>query len=233
MNNSKISYKTVAILVAIVAILAIIGTVAYNLLKSAELSILVAPSTATVKINGKAYTNGQHKFFPKDNVEVEISSPGYQAQTTTIDLLANQVTLLRAALEDEDGGYGSYLHDGDTYGLLQLIAPTIGDSELADFIVKTDKKIGILSILPVNENTGEFFKDQHGFIVSTDPNSAVLQIMASSNDCGVIPCLDIYQSDNDIGKARDYLKKQGYNLDDYEYELGDNYLFEPNYRRVK
>lgn len=232
MNNSKLGYKTVAIIITIVVIFGIIGAVAYNILKSAELSILVAPSTATVEINGKEYTNGQYKFFPKENVEVKISSPGYQEQTRTIDLLANQVVSLRAVLEDEVGGYESYLHDSDTYGLLKLVAPEVDDPKLTDFIAKTNKKIGILSVLPVNENTGEFFKDQHGFVVSTNQNSSILQIMASSDECGVVPCLDIYQSENNTEKARAYLRKRGYDLDDYKYKMHDNYLYEPNYRQI-
>lgn len=232
MRNADRNYKPLIITVIIVAILAISGVVVYNLLKSAELSILVAPSTATVKINGKEYTNGQYKFFPQAGVEVEISSPEYQTQTTTIDLLANRTVLLRAVLEDEDGGYESYLQDYDTYNLIKMLEPEVGSTRLTDFIKDTEKKISILNILPINENTGEFYKDQHGFIVSMDDNAATIQVMPSSDDCGVVNCLEIYESNGNIENVRDFLRKKGYNLDDYEYTVNDYYLYDPEYENV-
>lgn len=168
MYNSERNYKKPLIAICVVAILVTIGVVIYNIMKSAELSIMVAPSTAVVKIDGKEYTNGQYRFFPKSNVEVEISSPDYQTQTLTIDLLANEVTLLRAVLKDDDGGYSSYLTSEESYEQLKFLAPLVGDKDLTNLIDLTNKKIAILDILPLNVNTGEFYADQHGFIVSMD-----------------------------------------------------------------
>lgn len=229
MENSKRSYKKIIIALAILVILGIVGVIIYNIMKSAELSIIVAPSTATVKIDGKEYSNGQYKFFPQSEVEVEISSPGYQTQTTTINLTPHEVTPLRAALEDEGGGYDSYLASEEAYADLALIAPMIGETRLTDFVEATDRKIAILDILPVNENTGEFYADQHGFIVSMDASATTIQIMPSDEDCGVIPCLDVYETNGDLNKVKDYIRRKGYDPDAYKYTMNELYLYEPDY----
>lgn len=230
MGSSTSNHKKLIILICILVILFGAGALVYNAMKSAKLSILVAPNNAVVRIDGKEYQNGQYKFFPKSNVEVEIASDGYQTQHLVVDLLPKQTTLLRAVLEDEEGGYESYLLDNDRYNLVKLIAPEIGNSELTSFIESVDKKLKILGLLPVNENTGEFYKDQHGFFVSMDDNAAIIQIMASNDEgCNVVPCLEIFVTDGDISKVRSFLTKKGYNLDDYSYELSDIHLYEPEY----
>lgn len=229
MEDSRKSFKKIIIILVILAVLGGISVLVYNLLKSAELSIMVAPTEATVTIDGKEYTNGQYKFFPRNGVEIEISAPGYKTQNIELDLMANQVTPLRAVLEDEDGGYESYLATSESFELLKMVSAEVENKELLDFVNSVKKRIGILDILPVNENQGEFYVDQHGFIVSMDANAAILQIMASGDDCGVVPCIDVYESNGDLEKARSYIRKKGYNPDDYEYNMSDLYLYEPNY----
>ena len=227
-TNSKVG-KVIVIILILTVILGVGGIVIYNMAKSAELSILVAPSSATIKINGEEYTNGQYKFFPQKNVEVEILSPEYQSQTQTIDLIANETTLLRAVLEDEDGGYDSYLESLETYNQIKMLAPAIGNQKLTDLVNATEKKLAILDILPLSENIGEFYADKHGFIVSRDDNATIVQVMPSSDDCGVVPCLEVYESNGDLSKVKSVLKEKGYDPEAYIYNMQELYLYEPDY----
>lgn len=227
-KSPKVS-KAIVIILILVVVFGAAGIIIYNIAKSAELSILVAPSNAVVKINGEEYTNGQYKFFPQNNVEVEISSPEHQTQTQTIDLIANETTLLRAVLEDEDGGYDSYLESLETYNQIKMLAPAIGNQKLTDLVNATEKKLAILDILPLSENIGEFYADSHGFIVSRDDNATIIQAMPSDDDCGVVPCLEVYESNGDLGAVKSLLKKKGYDPEVYVYNMNELYLYEPDY----
>lgn len=57
-KNSKVG-KVIVIILILAVILGMGGIVIYNMAKSAELSILVAPSSATIKINGEEWNFGR------------------------------------------------------------------------------------------------------------------------------------------------------------------------------
>ena len=81
--------NNIIIRVIFIVILIFIGFIITNLivdgLRNARVNILVAPYGATVKIDGKE-VNGSTRFYPKKNVEDEISKYGFLPKKINIDL---------------------------------------------------------------------------------------------------------------------------------------------------
>lgn len=195
--------NNIIIRVIFIVILIFIGFIITNLivdgLRNARVNILVAPYGATVKIDGKEI-NGSTRFYPKNNVEVEISKDGFLPKKINIDLEGNKTALVHTYLLDEKNGFDKYRENIHDYDVLKLVA----DEAAKDFIYKTDKAKSINQILPIETVVG----------VET---TTLYEVEGDElKKCPTFLCLRVEGVNNN-----DYIKKllneYGYNFNDYSF----------------
>lgn len=195
--NKKI-VRISAILIFLV-LLFIIFNLIIDGLRNARVNILVAPYGAKVKIDG-VEVDGSTRFYPKKNVEVEISKDGFLSKKINIDLESNKTALVHTYLLDEKNGFDKYRENIHDYDALRLVA----DEAAKDFIYKTDKAKSINQILPIETVVG----------VET---TTLYEVEGDElKKCPTFLCLRVEGVNNN-----DYIKKlleeYGYNFNDYSF----------------
>ena len=105
------------ILVAVILIVSI-----YYLRRSATLDILVAPTSATITIDGQTYTNGTYKIEPT-STSATITAEGFTSQEVSLNIIGGETTTLYLYLIPTDGDMNWYLDHPDD----MMIVTQIGD----------------------------------------------------------------------------------------------------------
>ena len=105
------------ILVAVILIVSI-----YYLRRSATLDILVAPTSATITIDGQTYTNGTYKIEPTSTTAT-ITAEGFTSQEVPLNIIGGETTTLYLYLIPTDGDMNWYLDHPDD----MMIVTQIGD----------------------------------------------------------------------------------------------------------
>lgn len=138
-NNQRLALRILVplIIVAVLALL-VFGIIKFiDGLKSASLLIYIAPSTATVTIDGQEYGNGVYRFYP-GTVTAEVHQSGFETKTETLELQNGRVTELFAYLVGEGGDFSWYTsHDED----LSILRQISGDDASQSFLEEYDRKI--------------------------------------------------------------------------------------------
>lgn len=200
--RSSVNKKIVAISAILIFIVLIF--IVFNLvidgLRNARVNILVAPYGAKVKIDG-VDVNGSSRFYPKRDVEVEISKDGFTSKKMKVDLEANKTTLIHTYLLDEQNSLNKYRENIHDYDVLRLVA----DETAKEFIYKTDKAKSINEILPIEK------------VVGVDPTT-LRQVDESELEkkCKTFLCLKVDGVNND-SRIKSLLNEYGYNFEDYSY----------------
>jgi len=198
--EKKLNKNKIFIFMILLLFILIVGSIfLMDRFKNAYLNVLVAPYGSLIKVDGKVI-NGSERFFPKQNVDVEISKEGFISKKIKINLESGKTTLLHEYLLDSNNGFMKYRKNIHDYDVLKLVA----DDKAKDFIYKTDKAMTIKEILPI--------EIADGLQVTTirDVNSEETQ------KCETFLCVKI-DGDNNNDKIRGLLKKYGYSYDDYSY----------------
>lgn len=184
-----------------VAIVVVIATIfAAQSLKSSILEILVAPTFATVKINGEIYpSSGSFAVFP-GTYDVEISAEGFETKELTLNLEKDSIQKLYTYLNDEDGQLSLYAKFPDNISLLQLV----GDNDSKEFL----DWYSVKDILPIYYQTEDTDIDQYKNIF----------ISYETENCKEQPfCLSIHDAFNgNYDFAISLIKEYGYDPSDYE-----------------
>lgn len=170
--------------------------------KSATLDLLVAPSSATITIDGKTYKNGTYRFVPGE-IKVIISKEGFKTEEKTVALEANVTTKLYTYIMPIDGSFEWYLQHEDE----QLLLNTIGDNEASEASASYLEKYPVVNELPIvyanydkEYNYTEFRIDGGMF-----------------DGCKKDFCLKITDTTGgNRDAALEMLKKRGVDVDDYE-----------------
>lgn len=214
MNKKKIVIISVSVLATIAVILTFL-----NILKSAQLSILVTPLDAKILINNKEFKNGTYRFFPGE-VSVKIEKEGMETKEYSIELKRNHTeTLYDYLIGLGDNKFDVYNHNLADYNALKLIA---GDDEKsADFIKKTERKLSIAEILPLER-----------FVEATTPapetgmlgRETQISLGTDKEGCDELICLYLLNNTGSLDTARELVQEYGYNLDDYKII---NYVYPP------
>lgn len=214
MNKKKIVIITVSVLATIAVTLTFL-----NILKSAQLSILVTPLDAKILINNKEFKNGTYRFFPGE-VSVKIEKEGMETKEYSIELKRNHTeTLYDYLIGLGDNKFDAYNHNLADYNALKLIA---GDDEKsADFIKKTERKLSIAEILPLER-----------FVEATTPapetgmlgRETQISLGTDKEGCDELICLYLLNNTGSLDTARELVQEYGYNLDDYKII---NYIYPP------
>ena len=168
----------------------------------ATLDLLVAPTSATVKINDKEYQNGQHKLSA-GTYEVKISKEAFKTKTFKINLKAGETTNLHTYLDQTDGKDTWYLNHNDD----DLIRTQIGDEEATKQAEKYEKKYPIVKVLPLNYANYDEEYNYTEFIIDG----------GKYDECKKEFCLKITDSTGgNEENAKRFIQENGYDPNDYE-----------------
>ncbi len=153
-NRKKIIIIATCIIMAILAISA--AFIVENILNSATLNIMVAPTNAKVLINGREYSSeGEYKIRPGEYT-AEISADGFIARTENFTVEDGGMEKLWLFLDPEDGN-PNWFYDNPRDG---LIVGAIREVYTLDAISQLQEANPILNDLPVDVDfyTGDYSK---------------------------------------------------------------------------
>lgn len=168
----------------------------------ATLDLLVAPTSATITINGKKYHNGQHKLSA-GTYDVKISKKDFNTKTFTLNLKSNQTTNLHTYLDQTDGKDTWYLNHNDD----DLIRTQIGDEEATKQAEDYEKKYPIIKLLPFNYANYDENYNYTEFIIDG----------GKFDGCKEEFCLKITDSTGGNEEAaKSFIQGNGFDPDDYE-----------------
>ena len=199
-------WVSVLILLNILAVIVVIGVIIHNSMKTATIDIDVAPSGATIELNGHDYDNFDSYDILPGNYHVKISMDGMQTKEFDLNLQSDGFAKIKTYLLDSDGGFGYYMTHPDEEAILAEIAD---DDASRAFVEKYNKIYSIGDLFPM-----EFSDSSNGEIIS-------IYIDWSENECnGEKLCLMIndYTGENHE-LALQMIRDAGYNPDDYEIDF--------------
>ena len=140
--------------------------------------------------------------------------------TNSIELKRNHTeTLYDYLIGLGDNKFDAYNHNLADYNALKLVA---GDDEKsADFIKKTERKLSIAEILPLER-----------FVEATTPapetgmlgRETQISLGTDKEGCDELICLYLLNNTGSLDTARELVQEYGYNLDDYKII---NYIYPP------
>lgn len=130
------------VFITLILITSILFITALSLKDTTEIEIRVAPSSATILIDGKTYQNGKFRISTGSH-SVEIKKDGFTTKNFTFDTSSSDK--LYSYILEEDGGYSWYLnHKEDA-----LLLTSIGDYESKLEAANYNSKYPIMASLPV------------------------------------------------------------------------------------
>lgn len=212
-RNQKIFFGEIIFIIA--CVLSLVGFGVYKLVQNFSrptlLEIAIAPSNATVKINGETYKNGVYEF-EEGSYTAEISADGFSSKIIDLSVKNRETTLFIDYLEPTNGDLYSLFDDGENATILKQIK----DSEISELTEKYDKIMAIKTELPINyyfanEGDNPSPSKSVGFA-----NYVVIEDGSNEASCSRSFCLKISGRGANASRAKLVLEKYGYNIDDYE-----------------
>lgn len=171
---------------------------------NAELIVLVAPSKATILLDGKKIHNGTQAIRAGEHT-LKASLNGLETKTQEIELSANETKSVNLYLTGENDDYSYYLKDEEDIDLLAMM----DDEKAIKFVSEYRTAKTITELLPIT--------------IVQDYGEASSKLELGEN-CTRSYCLKITDSGAELKeKMFEKIKSLGYNPDDYEiqYELLD------------
>ena len=195
MNNEVVNrkkYIIIGVAFLVVAALALLITVLvrnFSLANKIELTVLVAPESAKILINGKEYKNGTYDFSP-GTYSISISADGFEEKTVELTANSGEIALLYDYLLPTSGKYS--LND---YKLLKYLSK---DEKTSALLEARANAVAFVSILPLEYSSLTVSDDSDSSSCPADPNL----------------CIKISSSSLSESEAIDFLKSEGYDLSD-------------------
>ena len=182
MLDFLVKHKKVVAVGGILALILIIAVSVYfivdDMAKTAKVKIIVAPSIATVKIDGSSYgAYGEFRIRPGEYT-VEISAEGFKAKTGGLKAVEDEVTDIKVYLEPEDWNENYYAEN-------PMEATILGDIKAAENFAKLEalkKDYPILEKLPLDidyytKNYAKRVKYTITYVLNEDGKSFTIIIM--------------------------------------------------------
>lgn len=205
--------KEVSRILIPLAILAAVALLIFSIikivegLKSASLLIYVAPSNATVTIDGREYTNGVYRFYP-GTITAEIRQDGFETKTETLELQKGRVTKLFTYLTGKNNDYSWYISHDEDLSILQQIS---NDNTSQSFLETYNQELAKAEQIKNAPDLPYTAQDADGNMIS-------IVYTKSNNYCpeySAKPCIIITKK---IGNASydlglNLLREHGYNPD--------------------
>ncbi len=202
-RSSKRTLIPVLILIAVVFTIAIVVLFTTVFSKNSELVVLVAPSTATVRLDGRKIKNGSNPIKSGKHT-LEISGDGLETKTIDFEIAKKETKSINAYALGTNG-FEYYLEHDEEIERLGLVA----DGEAASFVKNYEKSKTILELLPLS------IAKENGDKSST---------LSKGDNCTRSFCLKITDDNADLSaEMKKKIESLGYNPEDYEiqYERTD------------
>ena len=197
--NNEVNNKKKLIIIAVAAVaLALIAFAITLIIRNinsnakTELTVLVAPESAKVEINGKEYKNGTFDFAP-GTYSVSLSADGFESKTVELVAKPGEIALLYEYLLPTSGKYS--LKD---YDLLKYLSK---DEKTKSLLEARANALAFLSILPYEFPTEGIYVED----------------ISDASECPADPnlCIKITSSASASKEdALNLLKNEGYDLTD-------------------
>ncbi len=219
----KLKPKFIALILALITVIVAIIVFLTTYLRSATLILQIAPTNATVTINGKTYTNGSHQLTPKKQAEVTISADGFQPKTLRLDLKSGTVNKIVTYLVPSNNDW-TYYTESQNKDSLSLLASAYGyqpwdffytgpklltddDTSADDFIHKVSLKgLGTIELDQCDGDVCIIANLEYNYF-SECASSLCLKISGYA-ETATPEILNLVRTD---------LAASGFNLDDYTY----------------
>lgn len=218
MNNENIGeilsrhFRPIMITVGIIVVLCIVAIFAVIISnikpEKTYISVNIAPTFATVNIDGQEYRSGTYEISP-GNYSVTISADGFEPKTINLEVISGKTTPVSAYLLNKKEGLSYFERNAADISVLE----TLSDPELEDFLTAYHKKISIRDYFPIDATY------DMSAINGTPGNDLYAQTITDGTndpDCSYAFCLYAsgYRLNEDA--LREALSDLGYNFDDYE-----------------
>ncbi|MBO4855403.1 hypothetical protein J5500_03305 [Candidatus Saccharibacteria bacterium] len=206
----KTHYKAILVGVVVLALVTTGIFIAVDAAKTAKINILVTPVDAVVKIDGRRFSNGNHRVFPGKK-HVEITRSGMEPVNFDIDCVSEHTVVINRYLVGANNNFSEYTKSAESYELLKLLA----DEKVADFINKEEQKLTIKDLLPINKTSmlkkNTYAKDSRPYIETK------ISEIVDSERCKSSICLSVKTNANNAKTtAKSILESYGYDIDDFE-----------------
>ena len=173
---------------------------ALNVHHTSDLEILIAPTSATVTIDGKKYENGTF-YLDAGEHTIHIKKEGFVSQDITFDTATT--SKIYTYLKQTDGGYSWYLDHPEDALILTQIGDYLSDEEAKTF----SSKHQIMNNLPIVY--ADYDKDYNYTEYRIDGGSFI--------GCESNFCLKITDTTGgNLESAKQQIRSAGFNPDDYQ-----------------
>ena len=191
-----------AIALNVIAILVVVLLVVVHRAKTASIDIYVAPSEATIELNGKKYDNFASYNLMPGEYHVSISMDGMKTKEYDLALENDGFARIWEYLVDDNDSLDYYLKNPDEISILTKFSD---DEEVKKVIEYYDKVVSIRDALPL-----EYYD-------RSDPDNSVgVFVEEDTDECAnKILCLVIYGGEKNRDIALNLIREAGHNPDDY------------------
>lgn len=208
MKPNDLKKRRLITLTTIISAIALIAIITVFLIldgkKSATVNILVAPSQATVKINGKTYKSRQTIKVEPGTKSVTLQADGFISQQFDLETTKNNITYLYVILQPTAENANWYDDHPEENNRLGIISDYLAAQEQAAYLAKYP----IISVLPISvvdfdqkANTWTEYRIDYG----------------KFDDCQSDFCLKITDtSGGNYEKALQEITKRGYDPTKYQ-----------------
>lgn len=172
------------------------------------ISISVAPSQATVMINGNEYHNGSYEFQP-GQYQATISAEGFTTKTLDINVQPDQTTAIATYLVNNQEKM-EYFEKSTAD--LQVLS-TLPDEDAQEFISNYDQKASIRDLLPIDAT---YDLSAESGMMGNDLYEQKITDGSSDSRCTQAFCLHATGYRLNMDALRQAVANLGYNFDDYE-----------------
>ena len=203
----KLSKKNLILILSGSAMLLVLIVVLFTTIfkKDAELYVLVAPSTATIKIDGHKVKNGRVPIRSGEH-KVVVSADGLETKEQSFTISKGETKSLNLYLTGQNNSFDYYKYYPDEIENLSLVADS---DEAAKAVSKLRHIVTIRELLP--------------YTIGNDSGRKTTTLSLGTK-CSKAFCLKETDENTDMQKQmREEIKSLGYNADDYEiiYERTD------------
>lgn len=207
------SFSRRYLILIILLIFALIGFLVFFFVhKTTTVFIHVAPTSATITIDGKNYQNHTYIKLQPGQHHVLISSSNFVSKEFDLTFDGRQTVRLDAYLLSPNNDFSYYeTNADDLYFLNEYLHHHPDDTAASDFLSKYYKNQSVQDILPLYSHQAQ--------------GSYYIFYRTGTPSCARLYCLEIGASSKElINQALTALKEHSYNPDDYEifYTLDDS-----------
>ena len=208
--NAKKIITILSIIIGGLIIIILIFTLVIPLIKNGQkktyVDIAVAPTNATLKLNGENINAGTNELEPGD-YHLEISAEGFKTKDVNFTVKKHEDQSIVEYLTNTSEGMRYYFRSRDDIAILQAYAKVNPDNqEVAGFIEKYTSLIKITDNLPIVTN----------YLVGANMVSGKITDGSNNPQCHFAFCLQVNQTREYEWRVRECMKLAGYNYDDYE-----------------